>query len=155
MSEFIRAAIAKRLVELRENCAVQRLHLRNAHGRRWGDTKYWDDLQAKAQVERPKDVEAADKALADFIAEHRGFMGGDWPGSEHGRLCWEPFCGGMPIDQHYCQREEGHEGIHGDKAFAWPRDVTNDHEWHKLRESCAHGDKVLNGVCQVCGERIG
>jgi hypothetical protein len=150
MSTFIREQIEKRLKELRYDCGLQRLHLRNAFGRRWSGCPrrdpekpdswdlHWENLQAQAQKERPEWVAKADKALADFIAEHRAIMGPDWPGTDHGRLCWSPFSGGCPIDQHYCQLEENHEGAHADDQGAWPVDVTNEHEWHKLRERCLH-----------------
>lgn len=168
MSDFIKQAIEKRLKELRYNCGLQRLHLRNAHGLRWSGCerrnpdkpdaweKHWEDLQAKAQVDRPKDVAAADKALADFIAEHRAFMGSEWPGTDHGRLCWSPYCGGSPIEQRYCQLNERHEGIHSDMEYSWPREVTNDTEWSRLRKSCPHTETVdRDGVkyCPVCGFR--
>lgn len=170
MSDFIKSQIEKRLKELRYNCGLQRLHLRNAHGRRWSGCArqdpekpsswdlHWETLQAQAQIDRPKDVAAADKTLADFIAEHRHLMGADWPGTDHGRLCWSDYCGGLPIDQHYCQREEGHEGHHAIESGAWPREVTNDHEWHRLIKSCLHAETRENGeaiVCAVCGHALG
>lgn len=168
-SPFVREQIEKRLKELRENCALQRLHLRNAHGRRWSGCErsdrnnpsswdlYWENLQAEAQRERPKWVEAADKQLSDFIAEHRPLMGADWVGNDHGRLCWAPYCGGRPIDQHYCQLDEGHEGAHADQSGAWPRDVTNDHEWHRLANSCCHPatfGKEQSTICAACGTTL-
>lgn len=151
MSTFLRQKIEDRLVELRYDCGLQRLHLRNAHGPRWSGCQrrnpdkadsweqHWEDLQAKAQMERPKDVEAADKALKDFILEHRPFMGADWPGTDHGRLCWSPFLGGIPIDQHYCQREEAHSGPHRNEAGEWPLGVTNGREWHQLLKTLPEG----------------
>lgn len=156
ISSFLREQIEKRLKELRYNCGLQRLHLRIAHGPRWSGCQrrnpekpdswelYWEELQAKAQQERPKDVEAADKALVDFIAEHRPLMGDDWIGDDHGRLCWSPFLGGRPIDQHYCQREEGHTGTHGNELGAWPIGVTNEHEWHRLLDSLPKGSTGLS-----------
>ena len=35
----LKSIITQRLVELRHDCALQRLHLRNAHGRRWSGCK--------------------------------------------------------------------------------------------------------------------
>lgn len=131
-SAFVADAINKRLAELREQCGVKRILVAQANGMKWGQGEYWDNLQRQAQIDRPKDVEAADKALAEFIAEHRPMMGPDWIGNEHGRLCWAPYLGGMPIAQHYCQREEGHEGNHWDHVGAWPQGVTNAHEWHRF-----------------------
>lgn len=170
MSDFIKQQIDKRLKELRYNCALQRLHVRNAFGPRWSGCQrqdpnkpsswdlHWENLQAQAQVERPKDVSAADKALADFIAEHRPLMDPTWPGSDHGRLCWAPFTGGLPIDQHYCQREEGHGGFHCDGVGAWPRNVTHDQEFSKVRNECPHMmEPVEYGgapVCPACGATL-
>lgn len=159
-SEFLRGAIDEKLAELREACAVKRQIKRNAFGRRWAlnargtaenernsgsSDKYWDDCQAVAQTNAVADLAAADKALADFIAEHRPLMGVDWIGNEHGRLCWEPFLGGLPIDQHYCQREEAHDGNHAvewpetrwacdHRRGSWPQGVTNVYEWRELVE---------------------
>lgn len=152
---ILRDAINQKLAELRKDCALQRLHLKNAFGRRWSGCQrqdpekpsswdlYWENLQAEAQRERPKDVEAADKALADFIAECRVIMGPDWIGNDHGRLCWATYLGGMPIDTHYCVREEGHAGNHADEwpetrwacngpRGSWPQGVTCDREWREL-----------------------
>jgi hypothetical protein len=132
-SAFVRDAINKRLEELRGVCALKRELVRQAFGRGWSGAKpqdppsdwdkYWADLQSAAQRDRPKDVEAADKALADFIAEHRPIMGADWPGTSHGRLCWAGFLGcigGRAINHHYCQRDEGHDGPHEDAEGQWP-----------------------------------
>ena len=120
----LKQQIEKRLKELRDDCALQRIHVRNAFGTRWSGCQranpdkpsqwdlHWENLQAEAQMQRPKDVEVADKRLAEFIQESRVIMGAEWPGTDHGRLCWAPFCGGLPIGQFYCQREEGHAGYH-------------------------------------------
>lgn len=174
----LKQLIEQRLRELRRECALQRLHLRNAHGPRWSGCPrqdpgnpsswdlYWEGLQAEAQRERPKDVARADQRLAEFIAESRPFMGNDWPGTDHGRLCWSPFCGGMPIDQYYCSLEEGHSGPHvgtgtdTGREIAWPnsplQEVTNDHSWHRLIKLCPHEAFTRRGsdnvsVCAVCG----
>ncbi len=167
MSDFLKEQIEKQVKKLRADCAVKREIKRNAFGRRWalasrghpdkpdGSDKYWDDLQAKEQVTRTEDLANADKTLAGFITEHRSFMGPDWIGNDHGRLCWCPFLGGTPIDQHYCEREENHDGPHADSAFAWPREVTNEHEWHKLRGTCSHpetSDHESGRQCVVCGK---
>ena len=156
-SGFLRESIEKKLAELRYNCGLQRLHLSNAHRGRWSGCPrqdpdkpsswdlYWENLQAKAQRERPLDVAKADKELADFIAEHRPLMGADWVGNDHGRLCWGHYLGGFPIDQHYCQREEGHDGNCADEwpetrwacespRGSWPKGVTCDREWRELIE---------------------
>ena len=139
-SDFVMQQINKRLAELREDCALQRLLLSNAHGRRWSGCPranpdkpsswdlYWENLQAQAQIDRPKDVLAADKRLANFIAEHRLLMGSEWIGNDHGRLCWDHYLGGFPIDQHYCQLPEGHEGNHCDKIGAWLPGTHNSHD---------------------------
>ena len=139
-SAFLRDAIEKQLAKLRADCAVKREIKRNAFGRRWalaggrGEStdKYWDDRQAAAQRESTEAVEAAERALVAFIAEHRPFMGADWIGNDHGRLCWAPFLGGLPIDQHYCQCAEGHEGNHCNAKGAWPHGVTNSYEWRAM-----------------------
>ncbi|HVU07644.1 MAG TPA: hypothetical protein VHG89_03775 [Verrucomicrobiae bacterium] len=160
-SAFLRESIEKKLKELRDDCALKRLIKSNAFGRRWARSarsdeenrrdsgssdKYWDDRQAEAQRNSTAELEAADKALANFIAEHRPLMGADWIGNDHGRLCWAPYCGGRPIDQYYCQKEEGHEGPHaaqvgedGGAAGEWPQNVTNEHEWHRLLETLPKG----------------
>lgn len=174
----LKREIKKRLIELREDCALQRLHLRNAFGRRWSGCErrdpdnpsswdlHWENLQSEAQRQRPKDVEAADKRLAEFISESRTIMGADWPGSDHGRLCWSPFCGRLPIGQFYCQLEEGHAGPHrGTEEYGreteWPnsplQEVTNEHEWHKLIQLCKHETTVLHeGIlhCSICGHQM-
>lgn len=166
-----------RLEELRHDCALQRLHLRNAHGPRWSGRPrqdpdnpsswdlHWENLQAEAQRQRPKDVAAADARLAAFIAESRAIMGVDWPGTDHGRLCWSPFCGGLPIDQYYCEEPEGHSGNHVGRGtathrkVAWPnsplQEVTSDFTWHKLRNLCPHprtAERDYLLYCTVCGE---
>jgi hypothetical protein len=145
-SAFLRDAVEKQLEKLRSDCAVKRLIKRNAFGRRWAlsgrgkvdepssSDKYWDDRQAAAQHKSTEELESADQTLTDFIAEHRQMMGADWIGNDHGRLCWAPFAGGLPIDQHYCQMNEGHEGNHCNHLGAWPQGVTNSHEWHRLLE---------------------
>jgi hypothetical protein len=152
-------ALEKKLEELRAECALQRLVKRNAFGRRWALSggrgasadKYWDDRQAAAQAEATAALEAADRALVDFIAESRVIMGPDWIGSDHGRLCWEPYLGGYPIDQHYCCKPEGHTDHHADEIPTqrwacnsprgqWPQGVTGDREWHELIE----GSKTEN-----------
>ena len=168
MSAFLQGQIEKRLKELRHQCELLRLTKADAFRGRWArasrsdeenrrdsgsSDKYWDDLQAKEQGERTIALALADKALVDFIAEHRRFMTPEWPGTDHGRLCWSPYCGGTPIEQRYCQLAEGHEGVHADGQYGWPREVTNDREWHQLRESCAHefiqyGD---DRACHKCG----
>lgn len=160
-SGFLREAIEKKLKELRADCAVKRLIKHNAFGSRWArrgrsdeenrrdcgpNDKYWDDKQAEAQRTAVAEVLAADKALADFIAEHRPIMGADWIGNDHGRLCWAHYLGGYPIDQHYCQREEGHDGNCADEwpetrwacespHGSWPKGVTCDREWRARIES--------------------
>ncbi len=164
VSSCVREAIEKRLAELRYQCGLHRLHVINAFGRRWSQQPrrdpdnpsswdlHWENLQAKAQEERPKDVEAADKALVEFIAYHRPLMGPDWIGNDHGRLCWAPYAGGFPISQHYCQREEGHDGNHADvwpetrwacehENGSWPQGVTGDHEWSKLIQARKAAEK--------------
>jgi hypothetical protein len=160
VSVFVRESIEKQLKQLRYNCCLQRLHLRNAHGPRWSGQPrrnpdkpdswdlHWENLQAQAQITRAKDVKEADEELTGFIAEHRPIMGSDWIGNDHGRLCWADYLGGYPIDHHYCQREEGHEGNHGDEwpehrwacehpRGSWPQGVTCDREWR---------DKIEAGV---------
>lgn len=149
--------IDKRLAELRSVCCIKRQCVRNAFGRRWAGCPrrnpdkpdswdlHWENRQAQAQIERPKEVVVADKALADFIAESRPIMGPRWIGNDHGRLCWADYLGGLPIDHHYCQREEGHDGNHADEwpehrwacegpRGSWPQGVTSDHEWRELIE---------------------
>lgn len=153
--DSIREQIEKQLVALRYNCGLQRLHVRNAHGPRWSGCQrrnpdkpdswelYWENLQAAAQVERPAWVEKADMELAEFIAYHRAGMGPDWIGNDHGRLCWAPYLGGMPIDQHYCQKAEGHTDAHGNHRGEWPQGVTNEHEWRRLLEKLPNGETGL------------
>lgn len=153
-SAFLRESIEKKLKELRADCGLKRLIKGNAFGRRWARSartdeenrrdsgssdKYWDDRQAEAQRNSTAELEAADKALADFIAEHRPLMPSDWIGNDHGRLCWSPYLGGRPIDQHYCQKPEGHDDPHGNDIGEWPLGVTNEHEWHRLRETLPAG----------------
>lgn len=172
-SAFLREAIEKRLKELRDDCAVKREIKRNAFAYRWArrsrsteenardcgpSDKYWDDRQAEAQRNSTAELEHADQALADFIAEHRVLMPPDWIGNDHGRLCWAPYLGGYPINQHYCQRKEGHEGNHADEwpetrwacehpAGSWPQGVSNDREWREAYErqntELGHGSDPL------------
>jgi hypothetical protein len=147
MSTFIREQIEKQVKALRYDCGLQRLMKRQAFGDRWAragrsnaenerdsgpSDKYWDDRQAESQRKYTAAVESADKALANFIAEHRPIMGAEWIGNDHGRLCWEPYLGGLPIDQHYCQKEEGHQGNHGNEVGEWPQGATNQYEWQRL-----------------------
>jgi hypothetical protein len=149
-SSVVREAIEKRLEELRADCAVKREIKRNAYGRRWAlaggndasSQKYWDDRQAAAQEKSTLEVDAADMALVEFIAEHRPLMGSDWIGNDHGRLCWSGYLGGMPINQHYCQREENHDGncadewpetkwVFRDRRGSWPKGCSNSREVHE------------------------
>lgn len=146
LNELIKQTIEDKLAALRSNCALQRWHVRVAFGRRWSGCPrkdpanpsswdlHWENLQLKAQEERPKDVLKADQDLADFIAECRPIMGADWLGNDHGRLCWEPYTGGRPIGHHYCQKAEGHKGDHGNEVGEWPQGVTDETEWRKLKE---------------------
>lgn len=159
-SSVVREAIEKKLKELRHTCAVEREVKRNAFGRRWAragrstqenerdcgsNDKYWDDLQFAAQVKAKLEVAEADAALAAFIVEHRPLMGSEWIGNDHGRLCWSGYLGGMPIDQHYCLREEGHEGncadewpetkwLFRDRRGSWPKGCSNSREVHELTD---------------------
>ena len=113
-SGFLREAIEKKLKELRADCAVKRLIKHNAFGSRWArsgrsdeenrrdcgpNDKYWDDKQVEAQRTAVAEALAADKALADFITEHRPIMGADWIGNDHGRLCWAHYLGGYEMAQ--------------------------------------------------------
>lgn len=173
----LKLQIEKRLKELQHDCALKRLYLRQAFGPRWSGCArmdpdkpsswdlHWENLQAEAQRQRPKDIAAADKKLADFITESRAIMGSDWPGTDHGRLCWSPFCGGMPIGQFYCELPEGHDGPHvGTEEYgrktAWPnsplQEVTNDRQWHELIKLCLHPTPTRREpdgatICSVCG----
>lgn len=91
MSTFLKEQTEKRLKELRYNCGLQRLYLRNASEKRWAraarsteenqrdcgsSDKYWDDVQAKSLTKAASGIAEADKLLAEFIAEHRAMM---WP----------------------------------------------------------------------------
>lgn len=156
MSHMAKVINAK-LAELRRACELARQAMRDAFGRRWSGCNrqnsdkpsswdlHWENRQAEARIQRPLDVEARERELAEFIAESRLVMGPDWIGNDHGRLCWEPYLGGMPIAHHFCQREEGHDGNHADEwpetrwacnspRGSWPQGVTNDREWRQLAE---------------------
>lgn len=135
---FIRDAINKRLAEMRRICAIKKEGVRHAQDPKsyWGDdyggSSYWRDLKAKCAAERPVELAGLLKEMADFIAEHRPAMGADWVPDGHGCLCWAPYLGGIPIDQHYCDREEGHTGPHRCTRGAWPQNVRGSQDWHRL-----------------------
>lgn len=139
MSTFIKESIAKKLIELRYQCGLQRLHVRGANVKSWGDGEYWERCLREEKIKRPIDRDAADKALAGFIAEHRAIMGPDWIGNDHGRLCWSDYLGGAPIDQHYCQKPEGHEGPGGNEIGVWPQGIRNGRQWHELLKTLPKG----------------
>lgn len=171
-SSFVRVSIDAKLADLRKKCALARESKRTAFGRRWAlsarSTKenacdfspsdlYWDERQSRAQSSSLLSVDEADKALADFVAEHRALMGPDWIGNDHGRLCWASFLGGLPIDRHYCQDEENHTGFcQGDKG-AWPQGVHDEAEWWRRKKSC-DGHKSIEWmeamVCSFCGQPV-
>lgn len=123
-SAFLQRAINNELERLREKCAVARCILRRqlrVHPDNWGGSP---EQSRKSRAENiPKSearIEAADAALAAFVSEHRPMMPPDWIDTDHGRLCWDDFLGGSPIDQHYCHLPEGHDGPHQDAAGTWP-----------------------------------
>ncbi len=167
---FVIDSIHKRLAELREDCAVKRLIKFNAFERRWAraartdqqneadcgpSDSYWDDRQAKAQTESTNAVVVADAELSQFIAEHRHIMGPDWIGNDHGRLCWGHFLGGRPIGQHYCQREEGHDGFCQNDVGAWPKGIHGEPQWWRVKKACAHESKIewqQKTCCEQCGQ---
>lgn len=80
----LKQQIEKRLKELRDDCALQRIHVRNAFGPRWSGCKranpdkpsswdlHWENLQAEAQMQRPKDVRDFAHSIFSllFLAEH-------------------------------------------------------------------------------------
>lgn len=159
-SSFLRDAVEKRLAELRADCALKREIKRNAFKGRWANgsrttkereadyapsDKYWDDRQAAAQEKATRELEEADAVLAAFIVEHRPMMGSEWIGNDHGRLCWGSFLGGMPIDTHYCQREEGHDGncadewpetkwVFRDRRGSWPKGCHSSRDVHEMMD---------------------
>lgn len=182
VSSILRETIETKLAYLRADCALKREIKRNAFGRRWARSarsnaenerdcgpsdKYWDDLQAEAQRKSTAELEAADKALADLIAEARPVMGPEWLGNDHGRLCWAGYLGGYPIKHHYCIREEGHEGHHADEwphtrwacedeAGSWPQGATCNREWNELAEAerarrAAAAEGVPEKACEQSG----
>lgn len=143
-SAFIRDSVNKRLRELRDKCALEKEGLRHAtEPGYWGTDNpgqtYWADMKARCAVERKETYAQALNALECFIAEHRSIMGEEWVGNNHGRLCWSPYLGGCPIDQHYCQKPEGHTDAHANEIGAWPIGVRNEHQWHELRRSLPPG----------------
>lgn len=142
---FIRDAITKRLAELRETCAIKQEGVRHAQdpktywGSDSGQSTYWRDLKAKCAAERPAELAAAKRELADFITEHRPIMGADWVPDGHGCQCWAPYLGGAPIGQYYCDREPGHTGPHRCHRGAWPQGVDGDQAWHRLLATLPKG----------------
>lgn len=118
-SAFLESAINQRLAELRRECALARHMVRDQRRCHWG---WWPTAEAdrrRAIRGSQRRVREAEQALRAFIAEHRPLMGSEWPGTDHGRLCWDSFIGGLPIDLHFCQQPENHDGHHADQAGAW------------------------------------
>jgi len=168
----VRVSVHAKLAELRRACAVARELKFKAFERRWAinarsnqenarnfstSDLYWDERQAKAQASTTKAVAEADQALSDFIGEHRELMGQDWIGNDHGRLCWGSFLGGLPIDFHYCQEEENHEGFCQGKTGSWPKGVRNEAEWWRRKKSCDHREWIEwqeKMVCLRCGKPV-
>ncbi len=157
-SGFLRGAIESRLSELRNKVALHR-GMKGEWRRRW----YWDESENAQEkrfrflISQGEKVREAEAELKRFIAEHRHLMGEDWIGNDHGRLCFLPFLGGRPIDQHYCDRPEGHDGFCENDKGSWTIRVSNQREWRELREVCEHPKYVENGetlVCAVCGKKM-
>lgn len=143
-STVVREAIEKKLKELQQDCCIRKEWMRQTHDDWfWGSSDEGKRKQEEAKIERPKDYEAALKTLSTFVEEHRPLMGDDWPETPGGRKCWAPYLGGMPIDQHYCQMEEGHEGHHCDSRIKWPQGVANDRQMHEWFD--AHPEQDTRG----------
>lgn len=116
LSNFMRLAALGEIARLRAELALRRGILRDQRrysfggDRRAAVSKVCEINKSKARVS------AAGTELAEFILEHRQLVG-DIPNC--GRLCWHKFTGGQPIDTHYCQLKEGHDGDHCDTAGRW------------------------------------
>lgn len=170
-SGFLRESIESRLQELRDDVALQ-LHLeRHALGPRWARSArstqenqrnqghsdpYWDGIQRDAIEERRQAVKDSEQALRDFIAEHRYLMGQEWIGNDHGRLCFMTHLGGFPIDRHYCQRQEGHDGFCQNDKGAWPCGCESDYDVRQLQAVCKHVEVIDwndERLCSNCGKR--
>lgn len=153
-SEFLRRKISERLHELRIAVAIPR-HVIREWRQGWVEpTRYWQARKFECIGRLRAEIKNAERELRDFIADHRSIMGPEWIGNDHGRLCWDSFLGGLPIDQHYCQLEEGHDGFCSGETFAWPKGVRNEFTWRRIREDCDHQVLIQYcgiTVCSRCG----
>ena len=172
-SDFVSEQIESRLQELRDDVALQLYLERQSLGPRWAragrspdenkrnqgnNDPYWDGIQRDAIEERRAAVKVAESSLREFISEHRYLMAPDWIGNDHGRLCFMTHLGGLPIDRHYCQMPEGHNGFCRNGKGAWPSGCESGYAVRRLQDACKHDVTTEWGsdehVCSKCGKRL-
>lgn len=132
-SRYVAAAIDAELDRLRRSLAVARYRVHDARRCHWG---WWPTAEGERclAIRRLREqVRQAERELRRHIAEHRPLMAPTWVGNDHGRLCWHAFRGGRPIDLHYCQRPEGHDGNHANDLGAWTDAMVQDRRLHFSR----------------------
>ena len=113
---FLQRSAIGELARLRGELALHRGVLRDQRRHFWERDRAWQVKKFEAIKETKLRIQKAGKSLTDFVHHHKIFIG-DVPNK--GRLCWHCFLGGLPIDTHYCQLPEGHDGSHCNSVGAW------------------------------------
>jgi hypothetical protein len=116
LSPVVVTAVREHLQKLRYELALMRGVLRYSRRHHWGQDRYWQVKKYQSQQEYKQRIAAAARELSAFIRVHEWVLG-DVP--NNGRLCWHCFTGGLPIDTHYCELPEGHEGDHQNAIGKW------------------------------------
>ena len=139
--DLIAMAINTRLSELQRACAIARLLVhenRRAHYEPYEERKRHVNIRSNR-----KKVQNAERALSEHNAKYRSIMGDDWAPNS-GRLCWASVLGGSPIDRHYCDQPEGHDGPHSTPKGCWTDEdaAKSDRRWTIYERAC-HAAAVI------------
>lgn len=116
MTNFIQTAIVNEFNRLRSELALHRGVLRNMRRSFWEPDHYCQTKRWKAIEEEKVVIRTCELALDQLLVEYKDIVGNP---PNKGRLCWDSFTGGQPIDIHYCTLPEGHSGHHSDSQGAW------------------------------------
>ncbi len=135
VDDLIAGAINARLAELQRVCAIERHVL---HENRRAHYEPYEERRRHINIRNCRQrVREAERALAAHVAKYRHIMGDGWA-PHAGRLCWSSVLGGMPIDQHYCDKPEGHDGPHSTPKGCWTDEdaAKRDRRWTIYQEAC-------------------
>lgn len=124
---FFQQSARAELSRLQGELALHRGVLRSQRRGPWEPDRYWQVKKVHALEETKVRIRESEIALGNFIDEHCSFLGAV---SNHGRLCWDSYLGGQPIDLHYCQLDEWHPGAHANYIGQW--DAKPKHAGQKL-----------------------